>query len=147
MSDYQNENQKEFENQNENQNQNNENQEGGKRSKSKGVFGDISKMSVRSIKKAMRGLKSQLKTAKVSKGGKKKSTAWTKLVAKTYKMHHKKNKSYSLGDAMRDARKVYKKGGNNENSEEGEEEIKEGGEEEAEEDIQLGGKKKKHAKK
>jgi len=53
---------------------------------------------------------------KSMKGGKKKkSTAWTKLVAQTYKKHHKKNKSYSLGDAMKDARKIYKKKGGNSN--------------------------------
>ena len=144
----QNENQNEFENENENEN---ENQEGGKSRKSKGVFGDFSKMSVRSMKKAMRGLKSQLKTAKVSKGGKRKSTAWTKLVAKTYKMHHKKNKNYSLGDAMKDARKVYKKGGNsNENFEEGnegEENQQDNSEELAAAFQSLGGKKSKKGKK
>ena len=38
---------------------------------------------------------------------------WTKLVTKVYKDNHKKNSSYKFKNAMKDAAKVYKKGGIN----------------------------------
>ena len=37
-------------------------------------------------------------------------SAWNKLVQQTYKDGKAKSNIYSLGDAMKDARKVYKKG-------------------------------------
>jgi hypothetical protein len=36
-------------------------------------------------------------------------TTWTDLVTKTYKTNHAKNAKYMFKDAMRDAKKVYKK--------------------------------------
>ena len=36
---------------------------------------------------------------------------WTKLVTETYKKNHKKNASYKFKHAMKDAAKMYKKGG------------------------------------
>ena len=53
----------------------------------------------------------------VKKGGKRKGNEWTKLVTKTYKANHKKDKNYSFKQAIQDARKLYKKGGNNQNQE------------------------------
>jgi hypothetical protein len=38
---------------------------------------------------------------------------WTKLVTTTYKKNHKKNSSYKFKDALKDAGKIYKKGGVN----------------------------------
>ena len=35
-------------------------------------------------------------------------SAWTQLVTKTYKKYHKKNSTYKLKDAMKDAAKIYK---------------------------------------
>ena len=49
----------------------------------------------------------------MKKGGKRKGNNWTKLVTRTYKTNHKKDKNYSFKQAIQDARKVYKKGGNN----------------------------------
>lgn len=37
-------------------------------------------------------------------------SAWNDLVKKTFKMGKAKNPSYSLGDAMKDAKKAYKTG-------------------------------------
>lgn len=38
-------------------------------------------------------------------------SAWTKAVTEMYKKNHKKNSSYKLKNAMKDAAKIYKKGG------------------------------------
>jgi hypothetical protein len=67
----------------------------------------------RAIKKSGGGKKNRAKTVK--KGGKRKGNAWTKLVTKTYKSNHKKNKNYSFKQAIQDSRKIYKKVENNEN--------------------------------
>jgi hypothetical protein len=40
-----------------------------------------------------------------------KSTPWLAHVKKTFKMGKMKNKNYKLGQAMKDAKKTYKKGG------------------------------------
>jgi hypothetical protein len=40
------------------------------------------------------------------------ATEWTKLVQKIYNENKDKKGGYKLGDAMKDAKKVYKKGGN-----------------------------------
>jgi hypothetical protein len=55
------------------------------------------------------GGKRRRTSKKQVKGGKRKGNEWTKLVTKTYKTNHKKNKSYTFKNAIQDARKVYKK--------------------------------------
>ena len=40
-----------------------------------------------------------------------KSTPWLAHVKNTYKLGKSKNKNYKLGQAMKDAKKTYKKGG------------------------------------
>ena len=90
------------------------------------------------------GKKRTCKTVK--KGGKRKGNEWTKLVTKTYKTNHKRNKDYTFKQAIKDSRKLYKKGGNQQNQENQNQENQNQEQEEEEENEEqgplLGGKRK-----
>jgi hypothetical protein len=61
-------------------------------------------------KKAMRrSSKKTRKSTKKKKKGKKKANAWNKHVMVVYKSMQKTNSSVKLGEAMKEAKKTYKK--------------------------------------
>jgi hypothetical protein len=78
------------------------------------------------------------KQKRTQKAGKRKGNEWTKLVTKTYKTNHKRNKEYTFKQAIQDSRKLYKRGGNQQNQEQEEEEENQ----EQQQQQQLGGKRK-----
>lgn len=67
---------------------------------------------VRNPKYVGKGGKGSRKSRKTAK--KRKGNHWTRLVTKTYRKNKKSNKNYSFKQAIMDAKKIYKKGGNEE---------------------------------
>jgi len=75
----------------------------------KELIEEISKQPQQPQQQGGKKSKKSSKTMKMKKDGKRKGNEWTKLVTKTYKANHKKDKEYTFKQAIQDARKMYKK--------------------------------------